>query len=190
MDCFKSDKRNIKELIYYAERDDIKDMLKWKHIWKKIGNILIVMSYIFTFLGIGFSFSTSFFGFTYLAFISGCLNLLGVLFMKGANNAYNESEKRIAEINVITKSFGLKEIPDELKNITNNTNDNTIKTTNIDDNLKNSDISNSMNTKINEDNIELRNIENQSNNNSINEDFKINNISENNKDKITIDIGK
>ena len=37
--------------------------------------------------------------------------------MKGANTAYNESTKRTTEINIIMKSLGLNEIPNELKNI-------------------------------------------------------------------------
>jgi hypothetical protein len=134
MDCFKKDNENMKELIYSAQRDDVRDMLKWKYIWKKIGNVFVVISHVFTFIGIGFSFSTSFFEIVYLSYISGCLNLLGVLFMKGANNAYNESEKRTAEINIIMRAFGLKEMPNELKDISHDVKTNTeLKSTNIDD---------------------------------------------------------
>lgn len=86
---------------------DIKNVLIWRKRWEQIGNILLFVSHISTFMAAVLSFSEFYFDVKYLSFAAGCVSLISVFLSKYSDFSFNRSSKLTNDANEILKSLGL-----------------------------------------------------------------------------------
>lgn len=156
----------IKTIVQPTYIFDLKDTLKWRFRWRKIGNILYIVSKLLTIVGAVLAFSETYFQVTYLALASGIITLLGVLILQLGDSSQKESKRKTHEANDILKSLnidGVPELDDEAKNNDNNNNDNKDNKDNK-DNIRNEKVNNKLNINDKKDEITITNNENTENN--------------------------
>lgn len=121
---------------------EMKDTLRWRHIWKKISRILFGLAKIITIMSACVSFVEPIYKTKYLSLIAGIITLSSALISQFAEYSANESKKRTNDI---------PDILMRMKDIRNwkNSNHNLIHENNI------SDIENNKIISDVKDNIEL-----------------------------------
>jgi len=117
-------KKDIVSILKTSYIRDIQDMVKWRSRWRKVGNYLECFSQFASLCGVILAFSAGFYNTQTLSFFSGCAGSVSLAFVKGSAYAFKESQERTESVNVILRSFGIKEIPeiihtDEVSNVKN-----------------------------------------------------------------------
>ena len=108
----------ITKIIQPGYVKDIKDTLKWRYRWRKIGNISHMCGKVLTLSGAAVAFSAGFITTPAAAFVSGCISLSGILCIQYGDYAYTESSRETEDANKILQTLGIDGVPeltDDLK---------------------------------------------------------------------------
>jgi len=89
----------VETIVYPSCVKDIKDALAWRFKWRKIGNVCYAIAKILAIVGACFAFAETYFENRWLAFVSGCVAITGVLMVQFGDFAHKESKKRTAIAN-------------------------------------------------------------------------------------------
>lgn len=149
-----------KKIIRPSYLQDIRDMIRWRFIWRKIANVLYAFSKFLIMIGSMIAFFESYFQIAYLALISGSISLLGVLILQYGDFANKQQKKNTHDLNIILTSLNLKTIP-QISN--ESTNDNVSRGDKVNDNEVTLDVKPHENKpdKLNEIKIDIREIQNE-----------------------------
>ena len=103
-----TDRAVIEEKVKFMFEEDMKDSIKWKRRWKKIGNACLAISKGSLGFALICDFVAGFYDNREFSFASGCANALGLALMSYGAYAFSESAKRAKGINVLVKRLDLK----------------------------------------------------------------------------------
>lgn len=98
----------IKNIIEPSFITDLKNVMKWRYLWRRIANILYIFSKILTIIGAVLAFSETFFQLFYLSFASGVVTLLSVLILQFGDFAQKERKRRTHEANEMIRTLKVK----------------------------------------------------------------------------------
>ncbi|AYV84773.1 MAG: hypothetical protein Hyperionvirus38_11 [Hyperionvirus sp.] len=114
-------RRNItSKLVLPSYFNDVRDLLKWRYIWRRIGNSTLAFSKIFIAINAVLSFSSLAFGLDLLTFLAGCVSVLSLVLLHFSTFSFSRSKESTQEANQILTTLGIKQVPDI---VTENIND-------------------------------------------------------------------
>ena len=80
--------------------------------WKKRAMRLETCSKLFIGVGGIVSFSSGFYGYPTLSFISGAISTISLVLLQYANFSYKESKKATTDLNILLDNIGIKKVPE------------------------------------------------------------------------------
>lgn len=101
---------------------EIQDSTENRMMWKKRGMRLETCSKFFIGLGGIISFSSGFYNYPTLSFISGAISTVSLVLLQYANFSYKESKKATSDLNILLDNIGIKKVP-ELNTTTQDNNE-------------------------------------------------------------------
>lgn len=102
--------------------EEIKDFTNNRNVWRKRAMRLETCSKLFIGVGGIISFSSGFYGYPTLSFISGAISTISLVLLQYANFSYKESKKATTDLNILLDNIGIKKIPE----LNTNTQDNDV----------------------------------------------------------------
>jgi hypothetical protein len=140
------------EPYYY---NNVDTLITDKNCWRKTGSAFETISKIFISFGAILSFSSGYYNYPTLSFISGAVSTISLAFLQFSSFAHKEKNRNIAELNQMLTKLNLETVPTE-ENDKKNDNDNEQKNSNIDEiNKKLTKIDSNIRNNINTNDIEL-----------------------------------
>jgi hypothetical protein len=91
---------------------EIQDSTDNRMRWKKRGMRLETCSKLFIGLGGIISFSSGFYNYPTLSFISGAISTISLVLLQYANFSYKESKKATSDLNILLDNIGIKKVPE------------------------------------------------------------------------------
>lgn len=88
--------------------DDLKSSIRWRGIYRQLGNITTSSSKLFVMAGAILAFLESYFKTEYITIISGCTSLFGVLLQQYSEYAYKQSSKKTLDANEVLANLGIQ----------------------------------------------------------------------------------
>jgi hypothetical protein len=101
--------KNLVEPNYY---NDVKTNIRFRDIYKKVGDTAETLSQIALGISAIVAFSAGFFSINILSFIAGCLGTISIVLSKFSSYSLKESKERTDQVNIILSQLGIENIPD------------------------------------------------------------------------------
>jgi len=92
--------------------EEVKDFTNNRNVWRKRAMRLETCSKLFIGVGGIVSFSSGFYGYPTLSFISGAISTISLVLLQYANFSYKESKKATTDLNILLDNIGIKKIPE------------------------------------------------------------------------------
>jgi hypothetical protein len=92
--------------------EEIQDFTNNRNVWRKRAMRLETCSKLFIGVGGIISFSSGFYGYPTLSFISGAISTISLVLLQYANFSYKESKKATSDLNILLDNIGIKKIPE------------------------------------------------------------------------------
>ena len=106
----------VRRAVATAYKGEVDDMLKWRHIWKKSGDVCEAVAKgltgVSTILAFAASSNRDSETTDILAFVSGCVGTAGLVLLTYSAYASRESKQRTSELNHVLHKLGVTPMPD------------------------------------------------------------------------------
>ena len=102
----------LTKLIIPSYYDDIEDRLKWRYLWRKIGNVTFALSKFFIAINALLSFASLTFDLVLLTFMAGCVSVFSLVLLHFSTFSFGRSKEATTETNQILSTLHMGKIPD------------------------------------------------------------------------------
>lgn len=104
-------RESIKKKLNRTIEFDITDTIRWRFIWRKMGDIMEGLSLVTSLVSTVLSFSAGAFDTTNLAFAAGVSGSLSLALMRATSYALKESKEREEQLNILLDKAKIKQVP-------------------------------------------------------------------------------
>jgi hypothetical protein len=104
----------VDDMIEPSYKNEIKENLKLRKYFKRLGLSFEVSSKIFLGISTVVSFSAGIYNNHLLAFLSGTASTISLVLMQFSSFSYREAKKSTSELNVILKKLNIQELADSI----------------------------------------------------------------------------
>lgn len=102
----------VKTIIQPSYVEDVRDTIKWRFRWRKIGSFCYTISKILFVFSAAFSFADPYYPERDFSFYSGCITLVAGFLTQYGDYSLKESKRKTTEANQILQKLGIDGVPE------------------------------------------------------------------------------